>query len=82
MEFNNNDINLRTTHLNNLILGINTAAAAPISKLLSDGLHRENLLDALYILYNECNKEYLKQKDKNIYEFVKRCMREYISYHI
>lgn len=81
-------ISVRTTRLNNLILGkgvgavqksstsalrrsvvpLNTASAA-----VAEAICREGLLDAFCLLYNECDKETLKKRDRNIAEFVNKC---------
>ncbi|XP_064548386.1 citron Rho-interacting kinase [Drosophila montana] len=80
-------ISVRTTRLNNLILGkgvgavqkpsssasrrsivpVNTASAA-----VAEAICREGLLDAFCLLYNECDKETLKKRDRNIAEFVNK----------
>ncbi|XP_023164478.2 citron Rho-interacting kinase [Drosophila hydei] len=80
-------ISVRTTRLNNLILGkgvgavqksstsalrrsvvpLNTASAA-----VAEAICREGLLDAFCLLYNECDKETLKKRDRNIAEFVNK----------
>lgn len=65
-------ISARITRLNNLILG-RSEATSKIAKPVAEGLCREGLLDAICLLYNECNKENLKKKDKNICEFVNKC---------
>lgn len=67
-------ISVRTTRINNLILA-QTEATSKCSKPLAEGLCREGLLDALCVLYNECNKEFLKKKDRNIFDFVHRCKK-------
>lgn len=66
-------ISVRTTRLNNLVLN-RKAATSRTSKLVADALSREGLLDALCLLYSECNKEQLKKRDKQIFEFVSKCM--------
>lgn len=45
-----------------------------VSQLLSEFLNRESLLDAFCLLYNECDKESLRKRDKHIAEFVNKCM--------
>ncbi|XP_037043796.1 citron rho-interacting kinase isoform X1 [Bradysia coprophila] len=64
-------ISVRATRLNNLILG-RSEATSKIPKQVANGLCRESLLDTLCLLYDECNKDHLKKKDKNVYEFVKK----------
>ncbi|KAJ6628969.1 Citron Rho-interacting kinase [Pseudolycoriella hygida] len=64
-------ISVRTTRLNNLILG-RSEATSKIPKIVANGLCRESLLDTLCLLYDECDKDHLKKKDKNVQEFVKK----------
>lgn len=66
---------MRTTRINHLILG-HSEATSKCSRLVSEALSREGLLDALCLLYGECDKDYLKKKDRNIFDFVTKC--EYI----
>ncbi|KAH8307050.1 hypothetical protein KR044_004016 [Drosophila immigrans] len=77
-------ISVRTTRLNNLILGKGVGAIqkplgatrrsiVPISSTsaaVAEAVCREGLLDAFCLLYNECDKETLKKRDRNIAEFV------------
>ncbi|KAH8370889.1 hypothetical protein KR093_005465 [Drosophila rubida] len=77
-------ISVRTTRLNNLILGKGVGAIqkplgatrrsiVPISTTsaaVAEAVCREGLLDAFCLLYNECDKETLKKRDRNIAEFV------------
>ncbi|XP_050337070.1 citron Rho-interacting kinase [Bactrocera neohumeralis] len=49
-----------------------TYGAATVSPALSEALTRESLLDALCLLYNECSKDSLKKRDRNIAEFVQK----------
>lgn len=65
-------INIRTTRINHLILG-HSEATSKCSRAVSEALSREGLLDALCLLYGECDKEYLKKKDRNIFDFVNKC---------
>lgn len=65
-------ISVRTTRLNHILLG-NVDPALKTNKTISEGLNREGLLDALCCLYDECNKDNLKRKDKNVSEFVNKC---------
>ncbi|KAM8708815.1 hypothetical protein ACLKA7_015737 [Drosophila subpalustris] len=80
-------ISVRTTRLNNLILGKGVAAVqkpssgasrrsiVPInttSAAVAEAVCREGLLDAFCLLYNECDKETLKKRDRNIAEFVNK----------
>lgn len=64
-------IGVRITRLNNLILG--QSDSAKCTKELSDGLSREGLLDGLFVLYEECSKDAMKKKDKNITDFISKC---------
>lgn len=63
---------VRTTRLNNLILG-NADAKSKASKTIAGALCREALLDSLALLYNECDKDGIKKKDQNVNEFVNKC---------
>lgn len=63
---------VRTTRLNNLILG-NTDAKAKASKSLTSALSREALLDTLTVLYTECDKDGVKKRDHNVSDFVNKC---------
>ncbi|XP_055840436.1 citron Rho-interacting kinase [Episyrphus balteatus] len=69
MSDNREPISVRTTRLNNLILG-NWKASTKNSRAVADAISREGLLDAFCLLYNECDKDALKKRDKNISEFV------------
>lgn len=62
-------ISVRTTRLNNLIIG-NWKASTKTSRAVADAISREGLLDAFCLLYNECDKDALKKRDKNISEFI------------
>lgn len=50
------------------VVPLNTASAA-----VAEAICREGLLDAFCLLYNECDKETLKKRDRNIAEFVNKC---------
>ncbi|EDV97406.1 citron rho-interacting kinase [Drosophila grimshawi] len=81
-------ISVRTTRLNNLILGKGVGAVQKTSSSASrrsiipvnnttsaavaEAICREGLLDAFCLLYNECDKETLKKRDRNIAEFVNK----------
>lgn len=73
MSFNNEAISVRTTRLNNIILG---QVDSPIksTRYVAENLNREGLLDAICLLYDECNKDGMRRKDKNITDFVAKCM--------
>jgi citron Rho-interacting kinase len=66
MESSKDPISVRIARLNNIFLG----------RVSSGNMHylgREGLVDALVLLYDECNNDYLK-KDRNIALFVEKCM--------
>ncbi|KAL9906405.1 citron rho-interacting kinase sticky isoform 1-T1 [Glossina fuscipes fuscipes] len=63
-------ITVRATRLNNVLLG--SGRSYGISTAFSDSMTRESLLDAFCVLYNECDKEALRNRDKNISEFVNK----------
>lgn len=65
-------ISVRVTRLNNLIVGY-TNDSSKFGKPIVECLAREGLLDAFCLLYNECDKDNLKKRDKNILEFVNKC---------
>lgn len=82
-------ISVRTARLNNIILGKGVGVSAkpatgassrrsivPVSTTsaaLAETVCREGLLDAFCLLYNECDKDSLKKRDRNIAEFVNKC---------
>lgn len=66
MESSKEPISVRIARLNNLFLG----------RVGAGNMHylgREGLMDALVVLYDECNNDHLK-KDQNIALFVEKCM--------
>ncbi|XP_053662661.1 citron rho-interacting kinase [Anopheles marshallii] len=72
-------IAVRTARLNDLILGrsngggdalLSQSKEAGDANLLDVALSREGLLDSLLVLYDECSKDAVKKKDKNIADFV------------
>ncbi|XP_022225302.2 citron rho-interacting kinase [Drosophila obscura] len=82
-------ISVRTTRLNNLILGKGVGVTqkpsgssgnarrsiVPVSTTsaaVAEAVSREGLLDAFCLLYNECDKDALKKRDRNISEFVNK----------
>ncbi|BFF98809.1 citron rho-interacting kinase [Drosophila madeirensis] len=82
-------ISVRTTRLNNLILGKGVGvtpkpagssgnarrSVVPVSTTsaaVAEAVSREGLLDAFCLLYNECDKDALKKRDRNISEFVNK----------
>ncbi|GLH00471.1 Serine/threonine-protein kinase Genghis Khan [Gryllus bimaculatus] len=62
-------VSVRITRLNNFFLGRGGSAANTL--LSKQFIGREGLLDALVVLYDECNNDALK-KDKNIAKFVEK----------
>lgn len=65
-------ISARTTRLNSLILG-RPEALPKEQKEICSGINRDGLLDALFVLYDECNKDAIKKKNKNILDFTNKC---------
>lgn len=65
-------ISARTTRLNSLILGRPEKLPAP-QKEICAGINRDGLLDALFVLYDECSKDAVKKKSKSIQEFTNKC---------
>lgn len=63
---------VRTTRLNNLILG-NSDAKSKASKCIAEALSREALLDTVTLLFHECDKEGVKKRDNNVSNFVTKC---------
>lgn len=69
MEPSKEPICVRITRLNNIFLGRPGAGNVNAKKHY---LGREGLIDALILLYDECNNDALK-KDRNIALFVEKC---------
>lgn len=72
----------RTARLNGLVLGRATSDAghgATGNGDLQVAISREGLLDSLFVLYDECSKDALRKKDKNIADFVKKCKEKKIK---
>lgn len=65
-------INARMARINHLILG-QPEATSKVSRAVGEALSREGLLDAVCLLFDECNKDFLKKKDRNIFDFVNKC---------
>ena len=65
-------ISSRTSRLNSLILN-RPEALQKEQKEVCAAINREGLLDALFLLYDECSKENLKKRNKNINEFASKC---------
>ncbi len=65
-------ISSRASRLNSLIL--NRPETLPKEqKEICCAISREGLLDALFVLYDECSKEALKKKSKCIQDFATKC---------
>lgn len=73
-------ISARTTRLNSLILG-RPEALPKEQKEICSGINRDGLLDALFVLYDECNKDVIKRKSKNIQDFTTKCKFIYFVDH-
>lgn len=65
-------ISARTTRLNSIILGRPETLKAE-QKEICKGISREGLLDALFVLYEECNKDAIKKKSSQVTEFATKC---------
>lgn len=65
-------ISARTTRLNSLILGRPEALPKELREICS-GINRDGLMDALFVLYDECNKDAIKKRNKNIQDFTNKC---------
>ncbi|XP_062544159.1 citron rho-interacting kinase [Armigeres subalbatus] len=84
----NKQISARTARLNNFILGQSVPPPGTVttssdgfvelhqandgSVPLETALSREGLLDSLFVLYEECSKDVIKKKDKNVADFVNK----------
>ncbi|CRL04319.1 CLUMA_CG017414, isoform A [Clunio marinus] len=64
-------ISARTTRLNSLILG-RPEALPKEQKEICAGINRDGLLDALFLLHQECSKDSVKKKNKNIQNFASK----------
>lgn len=69
MEQSNESITKRILNLNNLLLRSTSDSKAVAGSCL---ISREILIDALILLYDECNNEFL-MKDPLIADFVEKC---------
>jgi citron Rho-interacting kinase len=65
-------ISSRASRLNSLILN-RPEALGKEQKDICSAINREGLLDALFVLYNECSKDSLKKRNKNINDFATKC---------
>lgn len=69
MEPSKDPIAVRITRLNRQILGKVTSGASKLRKTID----REALLDALTVLYDECNDDPVKKCDDLVKTFVDKC---------
>jgi len=65
-------IQTRASRLNTLILN-RPETLSKEQKEICSAINREGLLDALYLLYDECSKDALKKRHKNIQDFATKC---------
>lgn len=70
MEPSKEAIAVRVARLNRQILGKVTAGTSTFSKRT---IEREALLDALTVLYDECNDDAIKKSDELVRSFVDKC---------
>lgn len=70
MASNNEAISVRSARINSIILGNDKAVKCD---RVSECLHRESLLDALCVFYDECERESQRSNDKQVNEFVQKC---------
>lgn len=70
MEPSKEAIAVRITRLNRQILGKLTGGT---NKLNKRTIGRETLLDALTVLYDECNDDPVKKSDELVRSFVDKC---------
>lgn len=82
MSHKSETISVRTARLNHILLGQGQDAALKTNKIICEGLNREGLLDALCCMYDECNKDNLKRKDKNVAEFVNKCKFFFVCFFV
>lgn len=66
-------ISSRTSRLNSLIVN-RPESLSKEQKEICRAINREGLLDALFLLYDECSKDALKKRNKNIQDFATKCM--------
>lgn len=69
-------ISSRASRLNSLILN-RPETLSKEQKEVCSAINREGLLDALFLLYDECSKDALKKRNKNIQEFATKCMKKF-----
>lgn len=73
----NLSVSARTTRLNSLVLG-RPEALPREQKEICAGISRDGLLDALFVLYDECNKDGVKKKSKHIQDFTVKCKLNFV----
>lgn len=71
MEPSKEAIAVRLTRLNRQILGKVTSTGS--NSYCKKTIDREALLDALTVLYDECNEDPLKKSDELVRAFVDKC---------
>lgn len=76
MEPSKDAIAVRITRLNRQILGKVTSGTSKLRKTID----REALLDALTVLYDECNDDPVKKCDDLVKIFVDKC-KIFLIYH-
>lgn len=72
MEPSKEAIAVRITRLNRQIVGKVTSGPSKLNKRID----RETLLDALTVLYDECNDDPVKKCDELVRAFVDKCTYE------
>lgn len=75
----NEPISMRTSRMNQIFMG----RASNISTCLYQSLvTREGLLDSLFVLYDECNNDYMMKQNKAVSDFVGRSeyMYDYVFF--
>lgn len=65
-------ISSRATRLNSLIIN-RPETLSKEQREICRAINREGLLDALFLLYDECSKDALKKRNKNIQDFAAKC---------
>lgn len=65
-------ITSRASRLNSLILN-RPESLSKEQKEVCSAINREGLLDALFLLYDECSKDALRKRNKNINDFSTKC---------
>lgn len=73
MSGNSLSISARTTRLNSLIINRLETLLKKEQREACRAINREGLLDALFLLFDECSKDAVKKRNKNIQDFVTKC---------